>query len=87
MINRFLLLAALVTTSLSAAPLTITFTGTATGTVGTTAFTNQPFTITFNSDTTSVVQVKNLLCERLHHTVGNHGNLFDGDGWLRIVLR
>lgn len=55
MINRILLLAGLVSTSVFAAPLTIVFTGNATGTIGTTAFTNQPFTITFNSDTASVV--------------------------------
>ena len=54
MINRILLLAALVATVGYSAPMTIVFSGNATGTVGATAFTNQPFTITFTSDTASV---------------------------------
>jgi uncharacterized protein (TIGR03437 family) len=53
---RQVLLAMLLTTIGSAAPMTITFAGTATGTVGSTSFTNQPFTITVSSDTTAVVQ-------------------------------
>jgi uncharacterized protein (TIGR03437 family) len=53
---RFLLLATLLTTIGSAAPLTITFAGTASGTVGSSSFTNQPFTITVSSDTTAVIQ-------------------------------
>lgn len=56
MIKRSLLLAALVVSPVLAAPMTIVFTGNATGTVGSTAFTNQPFTMTFTSDTSSVTQ-------------------------------
>src|SRR5579872_6481718 len=55
MTYRFLFLAALLTTIGSAAPLTITFTGTGSGKVGSTSFTNQPFTITVSSDTTTVI--------------------------------
>ncbi|HEU5022119.1 MAG TPA: hypothetical protein VFT60_09505, partial [Bryobacteraceae bacterium] len=54
MIKRSLLLAALVVSPVLAAPMTIVFTGNATGSVGSTAFTNQPFTITFTTDNASV---------------------------------
>src|SRR6185312_3615124 len=54
MIKRSLLLAALVASPVLAAPMTIVFTGNATGTVGSTAFNNQPFTITFDTDNSSV---------------------------------
>ncbi|HEY4087030.1 MAG TPA: hypothetical protein VGM43_13875 [Bryobacteraceae bacterium] len=54
MIKRFLLLAALVASPVLAAPMTIVFSGNATGSVGATAFTNQPFSITFTTDTSSV---------------------------------
>lgn len=54
MIKRSLLLAALVASPVLAAPMTIVFTGNATGTVGSTAFNNQPFTITFTTDNSSV---------------------------------
>ncbi|HVW07101.1 MAG TPA: hypothetical protein VHC90_00880 [Bryobacteraceae bacterium] len=56
MIKRSLLLAALAVSPILAAPMTIVFTGNATGTVGSTAFNNQPFTITFTTDTASVTQ-------------------------------
>jgi hypothetical protein len=39
----------------AASPLTLTFTGTASGSVGNTVFTNEAFTITFTTDTASVV--------------------------------
>jgi uncharacterized protein (TIGR03437 family) len=54
MIKRSLLLAALVASPVLAAPMTIVFTGNATGTVGSTAFNNQPFTITLTTDNSSV---------------------------------
>jgi len=54
MIKRSLLLAVLVASPVLAAPMTIVFTGNATGSVGATAFTNQPFTITFTTDNSSV---------------------------------
>jgi uncharacterized protein (TIGR03437 family) len=56
---RSLLLGTLFTTIAavgSAAPLVITFTGTASGTAGSSTFTNQQFTITVSSDSTAVVQ-------------------------------
>ncbi|HXE04701.1 MAG TPA: hypothetical protein VN579_01860 [Bryobacteraceae bacterium] len=54
MIKRSLLLAALVASPVLAAPMTIVFSGNATGSIGATAFTNQAFTITFNTDNSSV---------------------------------
>jgi len=56
MMHRFLLLATLTTTAAFAAPMTIVFSGNATGTIGSKAFTNQGFTITFTTDSVSVVQ-------------------------------
>lgn len=55
MIKRSLLLAALVASPVLAAPMTIVFSGNATGSVGATAFTNQPFSITFTTDSASVI--------------------------------
>ncbi len=56
MMHRFLLLATLTTTAAFAAPMTIVFSGNATGTIGSKAFTNQGFTISFTTDSASVVQ-------------------------------
>ena len=56
MTYRFLLLATLTTAAAFAAPMTVVFSGNATGTIGSTAFNNQGFTITFTTDTTSVAQ-------------------------------
>ena len=54
--HRFLLLAALTTTAAFAAPMTIVFSGNASGTIGSTAVSNQGFSITFSTDSASVVQ-------------------------------
>ncbi len=54
MIYRTVLFAGIFATVCLAAPETIVFSGTATGSVGATKFTNQTFTFTFTTDTTAI---------------------------------